>query len=82
MTVQVAASGAILLQGNCPAEDAEALLQHLLTAPDATVDWSACESAHTAVIQVLIAAKPRLMGKPSGQALTTWICPVLERATA
>jgi hypothetical protein len=82
MTVHLSASGTILLKGACPSDDAEALLQHLLAAPGARVDWSACESAHTAVIQVLMAAHPRLIGKPLGVELTTWVRPVLEQATS
>jgi hypothetical protein len=65
MSVSMGDEGAILLTGVCPIEDAEALLQRLCDDPDATVDWSGCEQAHAAVIQVLMAAKPQLVGSPT-----------------
>jgi hypothetical protein len=65
MSVSAGDQGVILLTGICPIEDAASLLQRLCDAPDATVDWSGCEQAHTAVIQVLMAAKPRLVGSPT-----------------
>jgi hypothetical protein len=77
MTVQLSPTGAIELQGICLSEDAEVLLQHLLAAPGAVVDWEACESAHTAVIQVLLLAKPTLRGVPGGAALRDWVHPLL-----
>jgi hypothetical protein len=64
MTVTVSSDGQIKLQGACTVEDAEALLQELLTAPTAPVDWSACESAHSAVVQVLLVAKIIPVGTP------------------
>jgi hypothetical protein len=82
MTVQLSAAGEILLAGNCPNEDAEALLQYLSANPGAPIDWRACESAHTAVIQVLMAATPKLLGPPAGQALRNWVAAALTRASA
>jgi hypothetical protein len=77
MTVHLSPSGVIELQGICPSEDAEALLRYLLARPAAPVDWQACESAHTAVIQVLLLARPTLQGVPTGIALRDWIRPLL-----
>ena len=77
MTVQLSPAGVIELQGTCPSEDAEALLRHLLGQPAAVVDWQACESAHTAVIQVLLLARPTLLGIPAGAALRDWVRPLL-----
>ena len=62
MTVALATDGRILLAGNCGVEDAEILVRHLLVDAKATLDWSACESAHTAVIQVLLAAGAKPVG--------------------
>jgi hypothetical protein len=76
MTIHLSAT-AIELEGACSSEDAEILLQHLLEAPKLQVDWRACESAHTAVIQVLMAAKPKLLGPPVGSALRDWVEPLL-----
>lgn len=57
--------GLIRLQGACPIEDAEVLLRGLLEHPGAAVDWSGCDQAHGAVIQVLMAARPVLVGSPT-----------------
>ena len=77
MSVRLAPTGVIELEGVCTSEDAEVLLQHLLAVPDAVIDWEACESAHTAVIQVLLLAKPTLRGVPKGAALRDWVHPLL-----
>lgn len=80
MTVRMAPSGVIELLGECPGEDAESLLQLLLTTPGAAVDWRGCGSAHTAVVQVLMAARPRLLGPPANARLADWVAPALARA--
>jgi hypothetical protein len=82
MTVQMSAAGAILLEGVCPSEEAEVLLQYLSAHPAAGIDWRACKSAHTAVIQVLMASGRKLLGPPDGQALRDWVAPALARLSA
>jgi len=77
MTVHLLDTGVIELTGACPSEDAETLLQQLLLAPDAQVDWRSCESAHTAVIQVLLLARPRMLGAAAGPGLREWVQPLL-----
>jgi hypothetical protein len=77
MTVHISSAGVILLEGVCPSEDSEILLQALLEHPGAVVDWSGCASAHTAVIQVLLAFKPELTGRPAGTALRDWVAPAM-----
>lgn len=77
MTITVSRYGTIELTGICTVEDAEFLLQHLLTAPDAPVDWRACESAHTAVIQVLLVAKSTPLGAPACPFLRNQVAPLL-----
>ena len=64
MTVRIGDDGTIVLEGACPIDDAEPLLQHLLAHPGAAVDWRRCEHAHTAVLQVLMASGRRLVGPP------------------
>ncbi len=66
MTVSLAADGTIELAGLCAIEDAEKLQQYLLANPHAAVDWRACAEAHTAVVQILLAAKPVVRGPPAG----------------
>ncbi len=77
MTVRLSPTRVVELHGECPSEDAEILLQHLLTHPGTAVDWSACASAHTALIQVLLVARPPMHGVPTGQALRDWVQPLL-----
>jgi hypothetical protein len=82
MTITIAPNGTIELRGACPVEEAEELLQHLLTTPNATVDWRACESAHTAVIQVLLVAKSIPIGPPTGRFLRDHVELQLTRAAS
>jgi hypothetical protein len=77
MTVRAGAAGHIELLGTCPGADAEPLLQLLLADPGATVDWRACLGAHTAVVQVLMAARPRLLGPPADACLRDWVAPAV-----
>lgn len=77
MTVRSTVDGSIVLEGTCSSEDAEELLQSLVEVPGASVDLRACEFAHTAVVQVLLAAKPKLLGPPLGGFLNAWIYPLL-----
>ena len=71
MSVRVIDRDLILLDGHCPSEDAESLLQRLLAAPAATVDLRTCQSLHTAIIQVLIAAEPALRLPPGDDEVGT-----------
>jgi hypothetical protein len=77
MTVTLSSHGVVELSGACPVEDAEILLQYLLAAPHAPVDWSACESAHSAVIQVLLVAKASPQGSPHSLFLKDHVGPLL-----
>jgi hypothetical protein len=77
MTIKVTAAGQIELTGSCSSEEGEILLQHLLTTPNMMVDWRGCESAHTAVVQVLMVARPRLLGPPASGVLEQWVQPAL-----
>ena len=79
MSVTMNPSGIIELAGTCSVEDAETLLQHLMSAESAVVDWSECEAAHTAVIQVLLVAGTRPTGVPRGRFLREYVGPLLAR---
>jgi hypothetical protein len=72
MTVRLTDDGAIMLEGDCPVEDAETLARFLLLDPSAAVDWRACDLAHTAVIQILLAARPTTRGPPRSAFLSDW----------
>jgi hypothetical protein len=80
LTVRLASGSVIELEGICPIEDAEPLLRHLLSTPHATVDWRACEQAHTAVIQILLAAGVPLRGPPAGAILKDHVAPLIVTA--
>jgi hypothetical protein len=82
MSVRLSPTQMIELYDECPSEDAEVLLRYLLAAPATAVDWSACAAAHTAVIQVLLFARPTMHGVPAGQILRTWIQPLLISGAA
>lgn len=82
MTVQAGSDGLIELVGTCGAADADSLLQLLLAIPGATVDWRECRGAHTAVIQVLMAARPKLLGPAAGTALQEWVAPAISSPDA
>jgi hypothetical protein len=70
-------NGNILLAGICPADDAESLLRLILNDRRAIVDWRACDEAHTAVIQILLAAKPELLGPSANPFLHSRIAPLI-----
>ena len=72
MTVRLANEGAIMLVGECPVEDAETLLEHLQARREGPVDWSGCTRLHTAVLQVLMAAKPKLVGECGDEFVRAW----------
>jgi len=78
MSVELSNDRSIGLSGHCPLEDAEELLRIILANPGAPVDWSDCEEAHTAVIQVLMATRPVIRGAPASSFLRTWIEPLLR----
>jgi hypothetical protein len=65
--------GTIYLEGECPVEDAEPLLELLQAEPAARIDWRRCERLHTAVVQVILAAAPDCIG-PCGDAFVQqWV---------
>jgi hypothetical protein len=80
MTVRIVEEGKVELVGNCGSEDAEALLRLLSANPTADVDWRGCEGAHTAVVQVLVAARVRPLGSPTNRFLADMVAPLLGRS--
>lgn len=80
MPVSLVDATRIALSGSCPAGDAEELLRHLLANPLAIVDWRACDEAHSAVVQVLLAANVRLDGPPRGPVLSSLVTPAINAA--
>jgi len=78
MTVRLAGDGTIELDGICPIEDAEKLQRYLIADPQAGVDWRSCAAAHTALIQILFAAKVIPHGPPASDFLRDHIEPLLK----
>ncbi|GAC1340693.1 MAG: hypothetical protein NVSMB20_16900 [Bradyrhizobium sp.] len=79
MTVRRNDSGTVILDGVCPVEDAEALLQLLQIMPGAVLDWTQCRQLHTAVLQVVLASGLDPVG-PCGDAwVAQWLGPKLSR---
>jgi hypothetical protein len=62
-------NGAIVLDGVCPVEDAEPLLQMVQKTPAARLDWTRCTHLHTAVLQVILAARIA----PAGPCGDPWV---------
>jgi hypothetical protein len=67
----------ICLEGNCGAEDVEALLAALADG-HRSVDMSEVDHLHAAVLQVLLAFGPRLLGSPRDTFVRTWLIPILN----
>ena len=82
MTITVAEHGGIHLDGVCPIDDAESLLRCLLASRDTTVDWRGCVQAHSAVIQILLATRPTVLGPAADGFLRTHIAPLLDGPAA
>jgi hypothetical protein len=61
----------------CTVEEALPLLEFLRSGDDVEVDLSACTYLHTALIQLLLTARPRMTGSPADPALARWVAPLL-----
>lgn len=73
----IAADGKIVrLSGSCTAEDAETLLK-LLVEGAKEVDLSGCDYLHGAIVQLLIAGRPKIVGEPEGF-LGDWLIPLIR----
>lgn len=79
MTVRRSDNGTLVLEGVCPVEDAEPLLQMLQNMPTAGIDWTQCRQLHTAVFQVILASGIAPIG-PCGDAwVAEWLAPKLPQ---
>ena len=72
MTVRRGNDGIIVLEGECPVEDAETLLRLLQAQREGPVDCSGCTRLHTAVLQVLTAAGARMRGECGDAFVARW----------
>jgi hypothetical protein len=69
----------IRLTGPCRVEDAEALLVLLQSDRTRPVDVANVLHMHAAVLQVLFAFRPNLMGSPQDAFIEQWLMPLLRR---
>lgn len=77
MTVRRSETGTLVLEGICPVEDAEVLLQ-LLQAGPAAIDWTKCAQIHTAVLQVILASGITPEGSCEDAFVNRWLAPKLH----
>lgn len=68
----------IRLTGRCLADDADPLLVALQEAPWRTVDLAGATRMHLAVVQVLLAAHPRIAGIPDNAFLARYLINLLQ----
>ena len=62
-----------VLEGGCAGEEAERLLDWLKGRKRPRVDLGRCEHLHTAVLQLLIAAKPAVVAWPEDAEWRRWV---------
>jgi hypothetical protein len=67
----------IRLSGLCRVEDAEPLTALLQGFEDSTLDLSACEGLHAAVVQAILAFRPKIVGTPDNVFLRDHLLPAL-----
>jgi len=77
MTVRRSNDGTLVLEGVCPVEEAEPLLQMLQATPAAVVDWTDCRKLHTAVLQVILASGTAPIGPCGDHWVAEWVTPKL-----
>jgi hypothetical protein len=67
------ADGTIVLHGSCPVDEADALHRLLLSDPTARLDWTQCNHLHSAILQLVLAARPILTGACGDPFINRWI---------
>ena len=68
----------IKLEGHIGAEAAEGVSEWLRAHPKGQVDLHGCESVHTAVLQTLLALRPRIKRVPADALLARVVSPRKE----
>lgn len=68
------------LIGDCRVEDAEPLLAYLQSGTERAVDLTAAGHLHTAVVQLLIAFKPHVIGPATDTFVQRWLVPLMSAA--
>lgn len=68
----------IRLEGWCGAEEAERFLVLLQAAPGRVADLSGVDRLHTALVQIIMALRPPLIGECGDAFVRDWILPRLS----
>jgi len=71
-----------ILEGLCAVEEAEPLWQWLRERPGRKVNLKGLRHPHTAVLQVLMAARPAVTAPPRDEALARWLLPAIAGEAA
>lgn len=67
----------IHLEGSCPVEEAETLAGLLEEDPARRVDLTGCDHLHGALVQTLLAFRPRIQGVPEAGFMRDHLLPAL-----
>jgi hypothetical protein len=68
----------VRFEDECTVEDAQPLLEFLNGGESREADLSACTYLHTALLQLLLAARPTMTAPPSDPNLARWVAPLLS----
>lgn len=67
----------VSLDGVCTVEEAETLFSWTQEHPDAAINLAGCDHVHTAVLQVLMAVRPKISAGPTNPAVRDWLMPII-----
>ncbi|HLN24415.1 MAG TPA: hypothetical protein VK558_10560 [Patescibacteria group bacterium] len=67
----------VVFEEGCAVEEALPLLEFLQVHPAARVNLRACTHMHTAILQVLMAVRPKVATLPGEDFLRHWLTPLL-----
>jgi hypothetical protein len=70
----------IVLEGDCPVEDAEALARLLGDPSVEGIDWTGAQRVHTAVVQLVLRGRGAVTGPCGDPFVARWIEPHMVAA--
>jgi hypothetical protein len=69
---------AIEMDGYCPIDDAEELMKFLEEHPTASVSLERCQHMHSALLQLLLSYRVRVVGEAYTPFIWKWVVPLLK----